>query len=169
MPLISQTELAAHLGLSTRQVRNLEAQGVLRAELNASGKKAYPWPESNHRYWQSKLEEAKGARTSTEASIEDATLRKALADAEAAELRVAELKRELIHVRDVEALVAEPLEAVGSLVRNLPNRWASVLVGCSTPQEVIARLRPVVAEMLDALREVGVEIAGERSEDSDAA
>jgi hypothetical protein len=140
---------------------------VIRAELNDSGKKAYPWPESNHRYWQHKIEEAKGTRSTTEASIEDATLRKAVADAETAELRVGELKRELIHVRDVEALVAEPLEAVGSLIRNLPNRWASVLVGCNTPQEVIARLRPVIAEILDALRESGAEIYLEPSADEE--
>ncbi len=165
MPLISQKELAGHLGLSTRQVRNLEADGVLLPQLDASGKKAYPWPESNQRYWSHKIEAERGRTTSVEARQEEADARKAEADAEAAEIRTALLRKSVISIDDVERLVAEPLEAVMGAIKNVPSRWGPMLVGCTTTQEAIARLKPAVNEMIEALMGMGAEISAELEDD----
>lgn len=168
MPAIKQKDLAAYLGLSTRQIRNLEAEGVLRAELDERGRKVYPWPENNQRYLRYKIEEAKGKRTAHEESIQEAELRAALADAEMKEIKLAQLRGELIHIDDVEKLVREPLEAVAALLKSFKHRWSSVLVGCETPQEVIARLDPAIEEVIAILREAGDEIdVDDSAEDED--
>lgn len=168
MQRVNQSDLSRLLGLTTRQIRNLERDGILRAEIDAHGKKVYPWPESNHRYIQYKVEEAKGKRTSVEESIQEAELRAAIADAEMKEIRLAQLRGEVIHIDDVEKLVREPLETAAALLKSFKHRWSSVLVGCETPQEVIARLDPAIEEVIEALREAGQEIEGEGASDDDA-
>ena len=161
MPTITQKELAGHLALSTRQIRNLEDAGVLRAELDSFGKKSYPWPESNQRYWQHKISEAKGDKGGDKAAKHAAELRQALVDAEMAEIELAEKRKSVVSIHDVERMVSEPLELVYSALKNLPARWGSMMVGCTNAKEAIARLKPAVAEAIDELRAIGERISAE--------
>lgn len=164
MPIISQKELAAHLALSTRQIRNLEDSGVLRAELGPGGKKGYPWPESNQRYWENKIQAARGDGDTDKEKTVAAQLRQELVAAELAEIELAEKRGSVISIHDVERMVSEPLELVYTALRNLPARWGAMLVGCTTTQEAIARLKPAVAEAIDELRIIGEQIATEQAD-----
>lgn len=167
MPLISQKDLAAHLGLSTRQIRNLEDDGVLRAELDDKGRKAYPWPESNQRYWHNKIAEAKGDAGGDKEKRAAAELRQALVEAELAEIELAEKRKSVVSINDVERMVAEPLELVYASLKNLPARWGAMLVGCTSTPEVIARLKPAVAEVIDELRAIGERVSAEAGEEEE--
>jgi hypothetical protein len=168
VPTISQKELAAHLALSTRQIRNLEDSGVLRAEIGVGGKKGYPWPESNQRYLDYKIQLAKGDGDTDKDVRAAADARRALVDAELAEIELAEKRQSVVSIHDVERMVAEPLELVYAALRNLPARWGAMLVGCTSTQEAISRLKPAVAEAIDELRGIGENLSVEPDEEEEA-
>lgn len=120
---LSQKEFAKRLGISTRAVRDLHAHGIPRRK---DGK--YPWPEARHWYIRFKQDE----RERRQGGGEDLDLRremarKTAAQADEAELRLAERRREMIHIRDIERLVREPLEQVDAGLRNASSRHAAEL------------------------------------------
>src|SRR5690606_3285343 len=93
---VTQRELADILGLTTRQIRNLEAAGLPhRAEGN---RKLYPIPDAVIWYRDRAVESALADAQPTQ--FEEARAREMIARAEKAELEVARLRGELIHIDD---------------------------------------------------------------------
>lgn len=149
---LTQKELATRLGITTREVRNLHGHGIPRLE---NGR--YPWPDARHWYIHFKQAE----RERRQGGYEDLDLRRELArktaaQADEAELRLAERRRELIHIRDVERLVREPLEQVDAALRNAPSRYASdlaELADISIPK-AMQLLESIVERIRTDLREI---------------
>lgn len=120
---LTQKELALRLGITTRAVRDLHAHGIPRLP---NGK--YPWPDARHWYVRFKQDERERRKGSgEELDLRRELARKTAAQADEAELRLAERRRELIHIRDIERLVREPLEQVDAGLRNAPSRYAPEL------------------------------------------
>lgn len=148
---LSQSELAPILGIGTRQIRNLEEAGVLLPVIVEGGRKRYPFPESNHRYIAFKVQESRRG-SAAKMGKEEVDLRRSEVALAKEELELAEKLETMVHVDDVERLVAEPLRVVYAMLKNLPARWGPELVGCTSTQEAIGRLKPAVAELLEVLR-----------------
>lgn len=155
---VNQTEFAALVGLSTRQVRNLEAEGLPhRADGNA---KLYPLPDALDWYYARKYEpEAPSER-------KEADLRKLNAEAKLKEIEVAKAAGELVPLDQYTSELGLVLDKVRAKLQNVPGTWAPALVGCKTIPEALTRLRPLVNEILVELSGMGDEL--EELGDADA-
>ena len=152
---LTQQQLADAFGLSTRQIRNWEKGGVPhRAEGN---RKLYPLKEVIAWYREREVAAAlEGVDTS---AMDEAKLRKLLAEAESKELDLAVKRGELVPLDEVGDLVRESLEAVDSVLRHAPSRFAPALAKAAAIQLRAARtiLRDVVESVRGAIREGGRE------------
>ena len=148
---LSQKEIAQLLGLTTRQIRNLEAEGMPhRAEGN---RKLYPVPGAWRWYHQKELDRAVSEVQPTD--YDEARAREMAARAEKAELEVKKMRGELVHVDDLEALYSQPLADLRSQLLALPGRVAAEL-----PMDTV--------EALEIIERVVFEFMAELSEDEDA-
>lgn len=145
---LSQRDLAAHLGLSTQQIRNLEDKGIPhRAE---GRRKLYPVPESIQWYVQFKVDEALGRRG--DADFAEARARREYARARLAEMEVGQAEGELVSKEVVdEVFGTKLLDVLRSSVLNLPGRWGAQIVGLSSPREGEAVLKKMAVEFLEHL------------------
>lgn len=120
---LTQVELSKRLGITPRAIRKLHDHGIPRLD---NGR--YPWPDVRHWYIRFKQDEAERRRGGgEELDLRAEQARKTAAQADEAELRLAERRRELVHIRDVEEMVREPLELVAAALKNAPSRYASDL------------------------------------------
>lgn len=145
---LRQKEIASWFGMTAKQIRNLENAGVLRPVVE-DGAKRYPMPESLQRYVAFKVQSARGDSVTRERKAVD--LRSAQMDADLKAMALAERQGTMISIDDVEKMVEQPLRIVATMLKNLPARWGPELVGCTSIQEAIARLRPAVSELLQEL------------------
>lgn len=146
MKELSQKELAVLLGLSTRQIRNLEAEGMPhRAEKN---RKYYP-VDAVQWYVGRKEQAARDEVAPTD--FNEAKAREMAARAEKAEIEVRQLRGELIHVDDLEALHAKPLAQLRARLLALPGRIAAELPMPAV--EAVEAIEPVVHEIMAELSE----------------
>lgn len=144
---VTQSELALILGLTTRQIRNLEAAGMPhRAEGN---RKLYPLPDAVHWYRDRAVESALAEAQVTD--YEEAKAREMKARADRAELEVARMRGELIHVNDLEALFTAPLAQMRARLLALPGRIAGALP--MSPVEALEIIEPIVHEFMAELSE----------------
>ena len=154
---LSQRELAEAFGLTTRQVRNWEKDGLPhQAEGN---RKLYPLREAIAWFRDREVAAAlKGVDTS---AMDEAKLRKLLADAESKELDLAVKRGDLVPLDEVGGLVRESLDAVDSVLRHAPSRFAPALAKTATVQLKEARriLRDVIESVRGAIRETEPEVS----------
>lgn len=156
MQTVSQKELAGHLGITTRQVRNLTEQGVLRA-VAGDPRKGYAWPHSNRDYITFKAEEAvrKASSRTDEADVAELEKRKL-----AAETGITEMKfdREAGKLVPVEVFRTE-LEAILSRVRGrlavLPGEYGAQVLEADSLPRAVALLRRMVESITAELRGAG--------------
>jgi phage terminase Nu1 subunit (DNA packaging protein) len=153
---LNQKDVAAALGLSVKQVQNLEAGGVLQPELE-EGRKVYPWPASVRKYIAFRVQQTR-EQSSTGRERKETDLRIARVNAANAEIDLAKRQGTMIHIDDVEKLVEEPLRLVAGALKNLPSRWAPDMVGCPTIQEATTRLKRAIGEVLENLHETGAKV-----------
>lgn len=147
---VNQTEFAAIVGLSTRQVRNLEAEGLPhRAKGN---KKLYPIPDALAWYYARKFEPEELTDTA------EAKRRKLTAEAKLAEIEVAKAAGELVPLDQYTSEMGLVLDKVRAKLQNVPGAWAPALVGCKGVPEALTRLRPLVNEILVELSSMGDEL-----------
>jgi len=145
---ITQAELAEILAITTRQVRNLEAQGLPhRADKN---RKLYPIPDAVDWIRKRDVEAAVSAMQSTE--FDEAKRREMVARAEKAELEVAKIRGELIHIDDWEALYSRPLAQLRARLLALPGRIAAELPMPAV--EAVEIIEPIVHGFMEELSEM---------------
>lgn len=157
----SQTEIAEILGLTTRQIRNLEGEGMPhRAEGN---RKLYPLPGAVQWYYQREIARAMPT------DFEEAKARKMAAEAALAELELAQAEGRIVTVDDMEKMLSSPLYRLRAKMLSLPSKWAPSLVGCRTVAEAQTRLEAAVEEAMLALAETGEEADGDEDEAKRAA
>lgn len=143
--MVSQRELAELVGLTTRQIRNLEGRGLpVRAEGN---RKLYPVPDAVRWYVDAKAREAAEAAEST--PYDEALARKTLADARIQERKLAELDGALVPMALHRQVLTRVAERVAARLRNLPGEWAPRIVGIGSPREAV----PVLQSMANSILE----------------
>lgn len=145
---VNQTEFAALLGLTTRQVRNLESQGLPhRAEGN---RKYYPIPDGIQWYANKQREDALSELG--QADYKEARARREAARARMAEINLAKEEGRLLP-RDVvkEIFGDKMLDRVRAALLNFPGRWGAQVVGLDSPREGEAILKQAVSEILEEL------------------
>lgn len=140
---VNQTEFAEMVGLTTRQIRNLEAEGLpSRAEKNG---KYYPVPDAFR--WVIKWKEDKARESGKNADYQRALTRKMTADARISELKAAELESALIPLAVHQEVLGRILDRVRARIRNLPGAWADQLVDVADPRRMVTLLRGMVDEI----------------------
>lgn len=157
---LTQVEFAERIGVSTRAVRKLHDHEIPRLP---NGR--YPWPEARHWYIRFKQEEVDRRRAPAgELNLQAEMARKTAAQADAAELQLAERRREMIHIRDVEAMVRVPLEQVAAALKNAPSGYAEDL---ATEADIpIPRAMRILEDIVERIR---ADLRRARDEDGHAA
>ncbi|MCK9494144.1 MAG: helix-hairpin-helix domain-containing protein [Dehalococcoidia bacterium] len=144
---VSQVELARTIGLTTRQIRNLELEGMPHRADGA--RKYYPVPGALDWYIRRKEEAARAEFDFGD--FERARARHEAARARLAEIQVAKEEGQLIPVEVVESVYGERmLDVLRSGILNMPGRWGAQIVGLDSPRQGEAALKRIGAELLEA-------------------
>jgi phage terminase Nu1 subunit (DNA packaging protein) len=154
---LSQMEVAELLTLSTRQVRNLEAEGM---PVHArAGKKWYVWREVLE--WDRERKEAAAREAATPDpeepdSLLEAERRKAIADAKIAEMKEQQMRRALIAEADAEAEITRFCDRVRASILSIRSRHQAEILNLQTIPDAGRALERIVAAVLtDLQREAG--------------
>lgn len=142
--VLSQTELAAGLGLTDRWLRELTTQKVITR--NAQGKYSL-WPTIR-----ALMDRAKGDQEKLIVSEERARLLRA--QAELRELELAQRSAKLLDAQDVEAVWAKHVTTVRAKFLALPSRLAAEISGMDDPAKCQRLIQDAIYE---ALTELGSE------------
>lgn len=142
---VTQVELARILPLTTRQLRNLEREGLPH---RADGRrKLYPLPEAVD--WYIRYRENLARAEFDNVDYERARARYETARARLAEIGVAREEGRLIPVEVVEEIYGDRLmDVLRTGILNLPGRWGAQLVGLDSPREAEAILKRIARELL---------------------
>lgn len=145
---VNQSELATILPLTTRQIRNLEKEGMPH---RAEGRhKLYPLPDAVE--WYARYREGLARAELESTDYEEAKARREAARARMAEMEVAEREGELLTREDVERIYGDQmLDMVRASLQNAPGRWGAQIVGLESPREGEAAIKEIVAETLEHL------------------
>lgn len=150
---LNQTELATMLGLTTRQIRNLEIAGMPHgAEKNS---KRYPLPDALDWYYSRKY------TPDEPTTMEEAKLRKLSAEADMAQLELAEMRRELWRVSDSADELGRALEQVDAALRNAPSRYAPDLAQVADLK--VPKAQRFLADVIERIR-AELKLVGENDE-----
>jgi phage terminase Nu1 subunit (DNA packaging protein) len=144
---VSQSEFAELVGLTTRQIRNLEREGLPhRADQN---RKTYPVPAAV--LWWHERGVKKALEQIQIQPIDEARTRKLQLEAERAEIELAKERGRMIDVDDVDRLYQKALSTIRARLLALPGQIAAQL-----PLEAIESLEiiePLVHAMMAELSE----------------
>lgn len=101
--------------------------------------------------WRDAQIEAKAAAKHAPTDQADAERRKAIADAEMAEHKLAVARGEVVPVAQVSAAWERHLAGLRAKIAAVPGKWARALIGLGKPNQVQAALHPLVQELFAVL------------------
>ncbi len=142
-----KAEVCDLFGISAAQIERYFKQGMPHTKKGRNV--VLPWPEA--RTWYFAYLEQKGYKRAAPQSLDEARRRRATAEAELAELELARERDETMRVEDGAATLADGFARARSKILNLPPRIAGVIVGVPTKAEALARIEPLVLEVLAEL------------------
>lgn len=161
---MSQADLARILPLTTRQIRNLEADGLPhRADGN---RKWYPIPEAV--VWWRDREVAAALAGVQVSDLDRIKERKLEAEAAAKELELAERRGQLMRAAAARHTWAAVLTRLRSKVISFMGALAPQMVGLENPREAKAILDRAMNELLAELRETADELEDDEEEDEES-
>ena len=146
MKTASQTELSAIIGLSTRQIRNLEREG-LPCSMERK-RKAYPLPEAV--VWWKDREVARALEPYSHTDLEEERRRWMSAKAGKAEIELSNLRGELIPLDEVSGLLRESLEVTAATLKSAPALTAPFLAKAASITTRSARL--ILEDMVEVVK-----------------
>lgn len=158
--LLSAKQLADELGLGTRQIDNLVADGMPRHKRGRGY--AYPWPIVLR--WYIKHREASALRRSQPTDLNDARVRRETAEAQLKELELAKLEGRTVTIEDAEREIGATLDRLRARLVNIPGKWAPQLVGKLTVAAAKTALEGAVAEAMAALSKDGKQAEADADE-----
>lgn len=163
---VSKTELALLTGYSSKQItRFLETTDIPHAR--EGNTLAFPWPGVRH--WLHQYLEEKGKRAAKPESRDDARERKEYAEAEMAELKLAEARGELMTVEDGRKAIADAFTRVRAKLASFAPRAGAASFGATSEMDATTRLQPLVDEVFAELRTTeDIPTDPEPSDDDDA-
>lgn len=143
---VNQKELADLFGVTTRQIRNWEADGLPKS---ADGnQKLYPLRKVIA--WHEERAVAQALAAVEVGAFEAAKIRKLEAEAESKELDLAVRRGELVPLDEVEGVVRESLQAVDSVLRHSPSRFAPLLAKAANLS--MKKARAILRDMIELVR-----------------
>ena len=145
---ITKRDFAIRFGISENQLERLFQQGMPHEK--HSRRVLVPMPAG--RVWYHEYLVEKGRRQSAPKSSDDARRRRAAAEAELAELDLAQRRKETVLLVEAERWVADAFGRVRAKLQNLTPRLAGVVVGLTSVQQAQSRIEPVVMEAMEELR-----------------
>jgi hypothetical protein len=145
---ITLNKLALACGCTPRWLQELAARGVI-PTLKVGKRTAYPYPEAVLAFWEDKMASIEKVST----TLDQAKLRKMEAEAELAELKASEVRKELVPM----GLFLEEVDSLFDLLRGrlmaVPGHWAPEIVGIKSVKAAVTTLRPLMAELIESLRD----------------
>lgn len=145
---MAKSAFAVMFGISEAQLERHFQAGMPHEK--AGRRVLIPMPAG--RLWYHTFLVEKGKKAAAPRTIDEARLRKETAQAEMAELDLAERQRETMKVSDHEQLLADAFSRVSAKLTNLAARSAVASFGAATVEECEARIDPIVAEVREELR-----------------
>lgn len=149
-PEINRVTLAVLIGYSPKQITRWLSDTDIPHERRGT-EVLFPWPGT--RVWLHKYLEDKGKRAGRPESRDDARERKEYAEAEMAELKLAEARGELDTVAHLEKALADAFTRIRAKLSSFAPRAAGAVIGAVTVQDATARLTPLVDEVFAELRQ----------------
>lgn len=147
---VSKKDFAALTGYSAKQIERW-IQGTDMPHRREGNTLYFPWPAA--RAWLNHYLEEKGKRAAKPESVDDARRRKEYAEAEMAELKLAEARGELDTVENLEKAMADAFARVRAKLSSFAPRAAGAVAGAASVQEATALLTPLVDEIFAELRQ----------------
>lgn len=145
---LSKSEFAATFGRSEKQIERYCQEGMPHKK---RGTRVFIVMPEGRVWFLKHLVETDRARAKP-TSRTDSLDRRLAAEAETAEIELAQLRRELMTVADYDRVVGDAMARCAARLKNLPPRIAGVVLGATTIQEAQARVEPLVREAMDELR-----------------
>jgi hypothetical protein len=150
---VNQTELGRILPVTTRQIRNMEADGLPhRADGN---QKLYPLP--NAVVWWHERELKRALKAAEVSELDVLKARKLEAEAESKEIEVEERRGLLMPVAQHAQICGLVFDRIRTKLQALTASWPPLLVGLDNEREIQAALIPAINEVLEELQTVGDE------------
>lgn len=166
--LTTQKELAAFIKRSARQVHNLTEKGVFARVVHPDdpGRIYYDLAASVQSWiaYQVGLETAAAKETDED----EAERRKAVADAELKEMKVAQLRGSLITVEQHRREMQRVLRRVRESIDTFPGKHAAKLPGDASMNDRVKALRKVALELMAELR-TAADVTDDDDDEEDAA
>lgn len=147
---MNKTELGKALRLTSQQLTNLERHGLPVDRSN--GRPVYELAAVLAWYVGFKQDAVRDRKPSTRT---DADTRKAVAQAELAELELAQVKGQLVTLDDYEAGLSRVTGLLASIIRSAAGKWAPALVGLETVAEAQQRADELLRDLLEVLSQGG--------------
>lgn len=148
---VNQRDLAAGLRVSAKTVQQWDREGLRdAARLESKGRSARYDAFAAFHWWHERELARLTAGSPDSDPVEAAKLRKLEAEAEAQEMKLAELRGSMVPMDDVEGMLREGYESVDSALKVAPSRHAASLAkqaGIS-----VKKARIILRSMLDPVR-----------------
>ena len=145
--MATQTELAAHLGVSGKYIGDLIAKGVIkRAERGQ-----YDLDDCRKLYISHIREQAAGRATAGDLVLADERARLAKEQADAKEMENAVERGDLVYIEDVAKQVENQLTKVRTKLLSVPTKVAPEAHACATVREVQNVIEAAITEALNEL------------------
>jgi hypothetical protein len=142
-PRMNQKDLAMLAGYTPRQIANLAEAGTVKTVVE-DGKRLYPMPAAMHEVIAHRESQARGKTEEKMTPLDEAKLRKYLADAGDSELTLQERRGELIDRSLASRAIAELLQALKAQLVQFPSRYEADLVDLGSRTKVRAVLKPAI-------------------------
>lgn len=152
--LLTRTELAARFGVDVRTITNWLAAGL--PQRMRSSSPVYSWPECLKWREQQIREDARATREvagdeGMKTEMAELRLRTARAEAESAELELAERRGKLVTVDFMASEFARITDNIRAELLKIPAAWTGPLDGCTTTAERQIVLQDAVNAILPQL------------------
>lgn len=168
--LLTRQELADRFGVDVRTVTNWVQDGM--PQRKRSGVAVYSWSDC-YRWREQRIRDDEratrhaGGNTSRKEQMAEARLRVALAEAEQAELDLAERRGQLVTVDFMVAELERITDALRGKLLALPPTWAAQLASKTGIVEIQLSLQDLVNELMPALRAAADDDAEDATVDQD--
>lgn len=149
--LLTRDEIAERFGVDVRTITNYVQEGM--PQRSKSGKHVYSWPDCRD-WWERRIRDdmrekrQAGGSEDRKTMMAEARLRALRAEAETAELDLAERRGELVTVAFMTAEFKRMAEAMRSALLSIPASWDGRLAGCATSVERQMALQEAVNDLL---------------------
>lgn len=143
------TQCAGDIDLSTRQLQKYAKLPGCPRKSNGKGGWLYEWPAFNRFVRERSAEVA--AEAVRPQDYDEARTRKVAAEAELAELQLAEQRGDLIRIEDAAKIADDAFDRIRARLVAVPTKEAHRLVGLTKTPKVVTVLRAVVNTVLEEL------------------